>query len=77
PMWPTTVLINSLPLATCFTNTADREHVVWPFKLAGLLGTFNMFVLVHGGGMTEQAEVVTHGIVQNLVAHVPDLELIL
>ncbi|KAF8588719.1 ribosomal protein S5 domain 2-like protein [Ramaria rubella] len=77
PVQPTTVLVNNLPLATYFVNTADREHVVRPFKLAGLLGAFNVFALVRGGGTTGQAEAVAHGIAQNLVAHVPDVELIL
>ncbi|KAF8578622.1 hypothetical protein K439DRAFT_1527776 [Ramaria rubella] len=52
PVQPTTVLINNLPLAMCFTNTADREHVVQPFKLAGLLS--NMFGLICGGRTTEK-----------------------
>ncbi|KDQ21365.1 hypothetical protein BOTBODRAFT_99876 [Botryobasidium botryosum FD-172 SS1] len=74
---PTTVLINNLPLATYFSSVADRERVLRPLKLAGLLGAYNVFALVRGGGTTGQAGATAHGIAKGLVAHEPDVARIL
>lgn len=73
----TTVLVNNMPLATYFPNVLDRQRVVRPFKLTGTFGAFNVFALVRGGGTTGQAEAIAHGISKNIVAHYPELELIL
>ena len=77
PPTPTTILINNLPLSHYFPHVTDRQRVVRPLKLAGVLGAFNVFCLVRGGGTTGQAGAVAHGIAKNIVAHVPDVELIL
>ncbi|GJJ06329.1 hypothetical protein Clacol_000520 [Clathrus columnatus] len=77
PLQTTTILVNNLPLAGYFPNIIDRQRVVRPFKLSGTFGEFNVFALVRGGGTTGQAEAIAHGIAKNLVAHHPELELIL
>lgn len=74
---PSTILVNNLSLARYFPNEIDRQRIVRPLKLAGVLGAFNVFALVRGGGSTGQAGAIAHGIAKNLVAHVPDIELIL
>ena len=56
---------------------ADRERVVRPFKIAGLLGAFNVFSLVRGGGTTGQSGAICLGIAKGLAAHVPDVEVLL
>jgi small subunit ribosomal protein S9 len=71
------ILVNNVPLATYFPVPADRERIVRPFKLAGLLGAFNVFALVRGGGTTGQSGAVMHGIAKGLAAHVPDVSIIL
>lgn len=53
---------------------AERERVVRPFKIAGLLGAFNVFALIRGGGTTGQSGALSLGIAKALAAHVPDVE---
>jgi small subunit ribosomal protein S9 len=77
PVTTTTILINNMPLPKYFPLPADRERIIRPFKLAGLIGAYNVFALVRGGGTTGQSGAVAHGIAKGLVAHVPDVELIL
>lgn len=55
----------------------DRERVVRPFKIAGLVGAFNVFALVRGGGTTGQSGAISLGIAKALAAHVPDIEVLL
>ena len=59
------------------TVNADRERVVRPLQLAGLLGAFNVFALVRGGGTSGQSGAVSLGLARGLAAHVPDIENIL
>lgn len=58
----TQILINNVPLHVYFSNTIDREKVVFPFKATGTLGKYNVFALVRGGGTTGQAGAVALGI---------------
>ncbi|KAI0268771.1 ribosomal protein S9/S16-domain-containing protein [Gloeopeniophorella convolvens] len=73
----TTILVNNAPLHQYFATPADRERVVRPLKLAGVLGAYNVFVIVRGGGTTGQAGAAAHGIARGIVAHAPELDLIL
>ncbi|KAI0305443.1 ribosomal protein S9/S16-domain-containing protein [Multifurca ochricompacta] len=77
PVTTTTILVNNIPLNKYFDSPADRERIVRPLKLAGVLGTFNAFVIVRGGGTTGQAGAIAHGIAQGIVAHVPEVDHIL
>lgn len=77
PVTTTTILVNNAPLNKFFASPADRERVVRPLKLAGVLGAFNVFVVVRGGGTTGQAGAIAHGIAQGIVAHIPEVDLIL
>ena len=77
PVTTTEILINGMQLAKYFPLPADRERIVRPFKLTGLLGAYNVFAIVRGGGTTGQSGAVAHGIAKGLAAHVPDVELIL
>lgn len=60
------VLINNMPLHRFFPLIKDREQVVRPFRLAGLLGAFNVFALVEGGGDNVRAGAVQMAIVRGL-----------
>lgn len=62
------ILINNAPLSQYFLRTAHREIVTWPFRLAGVLGVYNVFALVRGGGASGQAGALAHGIANALVA---------
>ncbi|KAI0743500.1 ribosomal protein S5 domain 2-like protein [Daedaleopsis nitida] len=70
----TNILINSVPLAEYFPHVDDRESIVRPFRIAGLLGAYNVFALVRGGGSTGQSGAISLGIAKALVAHAPDVE---
>lgn len=77
PVTATEILINGMSLSTYFPLPADRERVVRPFKLTGLLGAYNVFAIVRGGGTTGQSGAVAHGIAKGLAAQVPEVELML
>lgn len=54
PLPPTTsVLIDAARILTHFPLPVNRDAVLRPLKLAGLLGAYNVFVLVHGGDARE------------------------
>lgn len=55
----------------------DRERVIRPFKVTGLLGAYNVFAIVRGGGTTGQSGAVTLGVAKGLAAHLPEVEPIL
>lgn len=45
--------------------------------MAGLLGAYNVFVIVRGGGPSGQSGAISLGLAKGLVAHEPDVEDIL
>jgi small subunit ribosomal protein S9 len=77
PVTTTSILVNSVPINRYFAEPRDRERIVRPLKLAGLLGAYNIFALVRGGGKSGQSGAVAHGVSKGLAAHVPDIEYIL
>ncbi|KAI6045965.1 ribosomal protein S9/S16-domain-containing protein [Pisolithus marmoratus] len=72
-----TILINSVPISNYFPLPADRERVLRPLKLAGLLGAFNIFALVRAGGTSGQSGAIALAVAKGCVAHVPEVEPIL
>ncbi|KAF8904460.1 ribosomal protein S9/S16-domain-containing protein [Gymnopilus junonius] len=74
PVTTSTILVNNLPLNQFFPLPADRERVTRPFKVAGVLGKYNVFAIVRGGGTTGQSSALAHGIAKGIVAHDPELE---
>lgn len=73
----TTILVNNIPLAEYFPIPADRERIIRPFKVAGVLGGYNVFAIVRGGGSTGQSGALAHGIAKGLVVHEPELDTVL
>ncbi|KAJ7268744.1 ribosomal protein S9/S16-domain-containing protein [Mycena haematopus] len=67
------ILINNIPIGEYFVVPADRERIVRPLQIAGLLGAYNIFSLVRGGGTTGQSGALAHGIAKGLLVHNPDL----
>ena len=55
----------------------DRERIIRPFKIAGLIGAYNVFAIVRGGGTTGQSGAISLAIAKGLAAHVPDVEALL
>ncbi|KAJ3814815.1 SSU ribosomal protein S9P [Lentinula aff. lateritia] len=72
-----TILINNLPIAEYFPQPVDRERIVRPLKIAGVLGKYNVFTIVRGGGTTGQSGAVAHGIAKGIFAHDPETGAIL
>ncbi|EIW68364.1 hypothetical protein TREMEDRAFT_44744 [Tremella mesenterica DSM 1558] len=60
------VLINHQPLSTYFSRISDRETILRPLRLAAVLGGYNIFALVRGGGTTGQAGAITLGLARAL-----------
>ncbi|KAI8993084.1 SSU ribosomal protein S9P [Trametes punicea] len=72
---PTTnILVNNMSLVDYFPRLSDRERIVRPFRVAGLIGAFNVFAIVRGGGNTGQSGALALGIAKALAAHVPEVE---
>ena len=55
-------------------HVSDRERVVRPFRIAGLIGAYNVFAIVRGGGSTGQSGALTLAVAKALAAHAPDVE---
>ncbi|KAI9599123.1 ribosomal protein S5 domain 2-type protein [Syncephalis fuscata] len=68
------VLINGKPLATYFVRMEDREAVVESLTRTDLLGQFNAWCLVRGGGTTGQAEAIRLAVTRALLVHEPTLK---
>ncbi|WVQ71962.1 hypothetical protein IAR50_001504 [Cryptococcus sp. DSM 104548] len=60
------ILINHQPLHTYFPRLADREAVLRPLRLTGLLGAYNVFAFSSGGGVSGQAGAVALGLARAL-----------
>ena len=65
--------INGRSLEEYFARPGHRKMVVSPLEVAGALGTYDLRVRVHGGGITGQAGAVRHGIARALVEADPEL----
>ncbi|KAG0201734.1 37S ribosomal protein S9, mitochondrial [Mortierella sp. GBA30] len=68
------VLINGQDAADYFKKSQDRDSLLKPFKVTDLLGKYNVWALVQGGGTTGQAEAISLGIAKALMTHTPELK---
>lgn len=66
------ILVNHLPLPAHFAKVADREIVLRPLRVTGLLGAFNVFASVRGGGSTGQSGAIAHALAQAVTLLRPD-----
>jgi len=73
----TEILVNNVPFGQYFKLPRDREKAIRPLHVTGLLGAYNVFVLVRGGGVSGQAGAIAHGIAKALAAHAPHVKSIL
>ncbi|KAG9099915.1 37S ribosomal protein S9, mitochondrial [Ceratobasidium sp. UAMH 11750] len=73
----TEILVNNVPFGQYFELPRDREKAIRPLQVTGLLGAYNVFALVRGGGVSGQAGAVAHGIAKALAAHAPHVKPIL
>ncbi|KAI9637587.1 ribosomal protein S9/S16-domain-containing protein [Dioszegia hungarica] len=61
------ILVNHVPIAIHFPKITDRETVLRPLRLSGLIGAFNVFALARGGGTSGQAGAVGLALARALV----------
>ncbi|CAB4384635.1 unnamed protein product [Rhizophagus irregularis] len=71
------VIVNGKPIAEYFSLMKDRESILYPFQVTDLLGKYNVWTKVKGGGTTGQADAIAHGITKALIIHDSDLKPIL
>ncbi|KAH8728070.1 ribosomal protein S5 domain 2-type protein [Phaeosphaeriaceae sp. PMI808] len=67
-------LINGKSLSQFFGRLHHRESAVWALKATHRLDKYNLFGLVHGGGVTGQAEALTLAVAKALLVHEPALK---
>jgi small subunit ribosomal protein S9 len=70
-----TTWVNGRTIEEYFPRQTHQITALAPFKVAGVEGTFDLRVRVHGGGPTGQAGAVRHGIARALVEADPNLRL--
>ncbi len=70
-----TTWFNGRTIENYFPRLTHRAAVLAPLKVAGLEGTYDIRVRVHGGGPTGQAGAVRHGIARALVEADPNLRI--
>ncbi|KAI5453018.1 37S ribosomal protein S9, mitochondrial [Naganishia albida] len=71
------ILINSLPIHAHFPRPSDRELILRPLRLTGLIGYYNIFALTKGGGTSGQAGAVALAIARGVATHRPELREVL
>jgi small subunit ribosomal protein S9 len=67
--------INGRELKDYFPRLIHQTQVQSPLRVAGVEGTFDVRIRVHGGGATGQAGAVRHGIARALVDADPELRI--
>jgi small subunit ribosomal protein S9 len=68
-----TTWFNGRTIEEYFPRVAHRTAALAPLQVAGVEGTFDIRVRVHGGGPSGQAGAVRHGIARALVEADPEL----
>lgn len=72
------VIVNDKSFTEYFKDHIVAEDVIYaPFRVTGLLGKFDVWCTVCGGGKSAQAEAIRHGIARALVHYNTDLKTIL
>nr|CAG8487919.1 11922_t:CDS:2 [Entrophospora candida] len=71
------VYVNGVPMTNYFQLLKDRNSILFPFKVTDLIGKYNVWAIVRGGGHTGQSEAIAHGITKSLLVHDPSLKPIL
>ena len=61
------IVINGTPYEELFTRTEYRRAITKPLIATDSISRFNVVVKVEGGGITGQADAISHGIARALV----------
>ncbi|KAF9580775.1 37S ribosomal protein S9, mitochondrial [Lunasporangiospora selenospora] len=68
------VLVNGMEMTEYFKKAQDRTRLLKPFDVTDLIGKYNVWALVNGGGTTGQVEAIALGISKALITHTPELK---
>ncbi|VVT43477.1 mitochondrial 37S ribosomal protein uS9m [Magnusiomyces paraingens] len=68
------VLVNGKNLIEYFPRLVDRDAMLYPLKVVDLVGQFNIFATVQGGGLTGQSNSIALAIARGIVMHNPLLK---
>lgn len=67
------IIVNDKPADQYFPRVGDLDRLLKPLKVTAGEGRYDITVVVKGGGVTGQADAVSHGIARALVKFNPDL----
>ncbi|MGH2543937.1 MAG: 30S ribosomal protein S9 [Ardenticatenaceae bacterium] len=63
------IVVNDKPVDEYFSRDQDLITLALPLRVTGHEGTFDITVVVHGGGVTGQSDAVAHGIARALLEY--------
>jgi small subunit ribosomal protein S9 len=66
------IIVNDKPAEQYFPRIGDMDRILKPLKVTGGEGRYDITVLVKGGGITGQADAVSHGLARALLKYNPD-----
>ena len=61
------IIVNGMPYEERFSRLEYRQTIVKPLLVTDNLGKYNVIIKATGGGITGQAEAISHGIARALV----------
>ncbi|WEW61950.1 37S ribosomal protein S9, mitochondrial [Emydomyces testavorans] len=68
------VMINGRNIVHVFPRIHDRESALWALRTTSRMDKYNVWAMVHGGGVTGQAEAITLALARALLVHEPALK---
>jgi len=71
------IKVNNKPLDKYFSTEALRGYIAQPLAVTSLLGKFDVFATIVGGGSAGQAGALRHGIARALIEQDPSLRPVL
>lgn len=72
-----TITVNKRPMEEYFKKEVTKKIALQPLELTGLLGKYDLYITVKGGGLSGQAGAVKHGIARALLESNRDLRPVL
>lgn len=66
------IIVNDKPAEQYFPRIGDMDRILEPLKVTGGEGRYDITILVKGGGITGQADAVSHGLARALLKYNPD-----
>lgn len=68
------VMVNGKSIVHVFPRIHDRESALWALRVSERMDKYNVWAVVHGGGVTGQAEATALALARALLVHEPDLK---